>query len=208
MQPLLTSTIAHRWLGERVRARQWLGLALGLVGVYLVLRDKATAGEATPLAWAAITIGLIGITVGTLYQKRFGGGIDWRPALLIQYTAAAALFGAGAFAFETRVVHWTPDFVLALLYLIVVLSLGAVWLYYFMIRHAAATRVVSLFYLTPPVTAANTPRNFPFDVHMDDVLTRHRLPFGTQVTPPGVQPSRHSGNRYHSDQPGTTGEFH
>ena len=55
---------------------------------------------------------------------------------------------------------------------------------------------------------ANTPRNFPFDVHMDDVLTRHRLPFGTQVTPPGVQPSRHSGNRYHSDQPGTTGEFH
>jgi drug/metabolite transporter (DMT)-like permease len=153
LQPLLTSTIAHRWLGERVGVRQWLGLALGLVGVYLVLRDKATAGEATPLAWAAITIGLIGITVGTLFQKRFGGGIDWRPALLIQYTAAAALFGAGAFAFETRVVHWTPDFVLALLYLIVVLSLGAVWLYYFMIRHAAATRVVSLFYLTPPVTA-------------------------------------------------------
>jgi drug/metabolite transporter (DMT)-like permease len=153
LQPLLTSTIAHRWLGERVGARQWLGLALGLVGVYLVLRDKATAGEATPLAWAAITIGLIGITVGTLYQKRFGGGIDWRPALLIQYAAADVLFGAGAFGFETRVVHWTPDFVFALLYLVVVLSLGAVWLYYFMIRRAAATRVVSLFYLTPPVTA-------------------------------------------------------
>lgn len=153
LQPLLTSTIAHRWLGERVGARQWLGLALGLVGVYLVLRDKATAGEATPLAWAAITIGLVGITVGTLYQKRFGGGIDWRPALLIQYAAAVVLFGAGAFAFETRVVHWTPDFVFALLYLVIVLSLGAVWLYYFMIRRAAATRVVSLFYLTPPVTA-------------------------------------------------------
>ena len=63
------------------------------------------------------------------------------------------LFCAGAFAFETRVVHWTADFVPALLYLIIVLSLGAVWLYYFMIRRAAATRVVSLFYLTPPVTA-------------------------------------------------------
>jgi drug/metabolite transporter (DMT)-like permease len=153
LQPILTSTIAHRWLGERVGARQWLGLALGLVGVYLVLRDKATGGEATAFAWVAITIGLIGITAGTLYQKRFGGGIDWRPALLIQYAAAAGLFGAGAFAFETRVVHWTPDFVFALFYLVVVLSLGAVWLYYFMIRHAAATRVVSLFYLTPPVTA-------------------------------------------------------
>jgi drug/metabolite transporter (DMT)-like permease len=153
LQPLLTSTIAHRWLGERVGARQWLGLALGLVGVYLVLRDKATAGEATAFAWVAITIGLIGITVGTLYQKRFGGGIDWRPALLIQYGAAAILFYFGAVAFETRIVHWTPDFLFALLYLVIVLSLGAVWLYYFMIRHAAATRVVSLFYLTPPVTA-------------------------------------------------------
>ena len=67
--------------------------------------------------------------------------------------AAALLLGAGAFAIETRVVHWTPDFVFALSYLVVVLSLGAVWLYYFMIRRAAATRVVSLFYLTPPVTA-------------------------------------------------------
>jgi drug/metabolite transporter (DMT)-like permease len=153
LQPLLTSTIAQRFLGERVGARQWAGLALGFVGVYLVLRDKTVAGEATPLAWAAVTIGLVGITVGTVYQKRFGGSIDWRPALLIQYAAAAVLFGAGALAFETRVVHWSPEFVFALSYLVVVLSLGAVWLYYFMIRHAAATRVVSLFYLTPPVTA-------------------------------------------------------
>src|SRR4029079_8081583 len=78
LQPLLTSTIAHRWLGERVRVRQWAGLALGFAGVYLVLRDKATAGEASAIAWTAITIGLIGITVGTIYQKRFGGAIDWR----------------------------------------------------------------------------------------------------------------------------------
>jgi drug/metabolite transporter (DMT)-like permease len=153
LQPLLTSTIANRWLGERVVARQWLGLALGLCGVYLVLHDKTASAAATPFAWISITIALIGITVGTLYQKRFGGAIDWRPALLIQYAAAVVLFGAGAFAFETRVVHWTPDFLLALLYLVVVLSLGTVWLYYFMIRRAAATRVVSLFYLTPPVTA-------------------------------------------------------
>jgi drug/metabolite transporter (DMT)-like permease len=153
LQPLLTSTLANRWLGERVGVRQWLGLALGLAGVYLVLRDKATAGEATLLAWASVTVGLIGITVGTIYQKRFGGGIDWRPALLIQYAAATVLFAAGAFGFETRVVHWTPDFVIVLSYLVVVLSLGTVWLYYFMIRQSAATRVVSLFYLTPAVTA-------------------------------------------------------
>jgi drug/metabolite transporter (DMT)-like permease len=136
-----------------VVARQWFGLALGLIGVYLVLHDKTASGGATPFAFLAVTIGLLGITVGTLYQKRFGGGIDWRPALLIQYGAAAILFCVGAFGFETRAVQWTPAFELVLLYMVVVLSLGTVWLYYFMIRHAAATRVVSLFYLTPPVTA-------------------------------------------------------
>jgi drug/metabolite transporter (DMT)-like permease len=153
LQPLLTSTIANRWLGERVVARQWLGLVLGLLGVYLVLHDKTGSGGATPFAWMAVTVAVLGITIGTLYQKRFGGGIDWRPALLIQYAAAGVLFAIGAFGWETRVVHWTGEFIFALTWLIVVLSLGAVWLYYFMIRRAAATRVVSLFYLTPPVTA-------------------------------------------------------
>ena len=84
LQPVLTSTIANRWLGERVLARQWLGLALGLVGVYLVLHEKTGSGGATTLAWISAIVGLAGITVGTLYQKRFGGGIDWRPALFIQ----------------------------------------------------------------------------------------------------------------------------
>ena len=153
LQPVLTSTIANRWLGERVAARQWLGLALGLLGVYLVMFEKTGSGGVTPLAWFAVIVALIGITVGTLYQKLFGGSIDWRPALLIQYGTADILFFLGALAFETRVVHWTPQFLLAVGYLAIVLSLGAVWLYYYLIRRAPATRVVSLFYLTPPITA-------------------------------------------------------
>jgi drug/metabolite transporter (DMT)-like permease len=153
LQPVLTSTIANRWLGERVTSWQWLGLALGVAGVYLIVRDKATTGNATPLAWAAGVVALLGITLGTLYQKRFGGGIDWRPGMCIQYGSAAILFTLGAFAFETRVVHWTPAFVFAVGWLVLVLSFGAVWLLYFLIRRAAATRVVSLFYLTPPLTA-------------------------------------------------------
>jgi drug/metabolite transporter (DMT)-like permease len=153
LQPVLTSTLANRWLGEKVRALQWLGLALGIAGVYLIVRDKATTGGATPLAWAAGLLALSGITVGTLYQKRFGGGIDWRPGLCIQYGAALAMFALGAFAFETRLVHWTPQFLFAIGWLVLVLSFGAVWLLYYLIRRDAATRVVSLFYLTPPVTA-------------------------------------------------------
>ena len=77
LQPILTSTLANRLLGERVTPRQWAGLALGIAGVYLVVHGH-TEGEAPLIAWVAATVGLIGMTIGTLYQKRFGGGIEWR----------------------------------------------------------------------------------------------------------------------------------
>lgn len=153
LQPVLTSTIANRYLGERVIARQWVGLTLGIAGVYLVVADKTVAGEATALGWAAVVCALIGITLGTLYQKRFGGGIDWRAALIIQYSAAGVSFALGSILFESQRIEWTIELIGALAWLVLVLSLGAVWLLYFLIRRSAATRVTSLFYLTPPVTA-------------------------------------------------------
>jgi uncharacterized membrane protein len=82
-----------------------------------------------------------------------GDEVIWRAGMLIQYAAAGILFALGAMAFETRIVHWTPEFLFALCWLVIVLSFGAIWLLYFLISRAAATRVVSLFYLTPPVTA-------------------------------------------------------
>ncbi len=153
LQPILTSTLASRWLGERVAPHQWAGLVLGLAGVWLVVHERTGGGDAKLIAWVAIFIGLIGITTGTLYQKRFAGGADWRVGLLVQYAASGALFIIGALLFETWAVDWTPQFVLALAWLVFVLSLGAIWLLYFMIRRSAAMRVTSLFYLTPAVTA-------------------------------------------------------
>ena len=152
LQPVLTSTLANRLLGERVVPRQWFGLILGIIGVYLVVHGRAEGG-APPIAWAAATIALIGITVGTLYQKRFGGGIEWRTGFLVQYCAAGSLFALGAFAFETRQIQWTGEFLFAIAWLVLVLSFGAIWLLYFLIRRQAATRVIALFYLTPPLTA-------------------------------------------------------
>jgi drug/metabolite transporter (DMT)-like permease len=152
LQPILTSTLANRLLGERVTPRQWAGLALGIAGVYLVVHGH-TEGGAPPFAWAAATVALIGMTVGTLYQKRFGGGIEWRTGFLIQYVAALALFAVAALATETLKVQWTAEFLLAIGWLVFGLSLGAIWLLYFLIRRQAAARVLSLFYLTPPFTA-------------------------------------------------------
>ena len=152
LQPVLTSTLANRWLGERVAPLQWSGLVLGLVGVVLILHDRPMGGEAG-WGWLASAVALVSITLGTLYQRRYCGKIDWRAGNLVQYFAVAFFFAAGAFLFENNVVHWTGEFVLALFWLAVVLSIGSIGLLYWLIRRAAATSVASLFYLVPGVTA-------------------------------------------------------
>jgi drug/metabolite transporter (DMT)-like permease len=153
LQPILTSTIANRFMGEKVSKLQWAGLVLGLVGVAMVLHDRRMVAEGSVLGWIASFGSLIGITLGTLYQKRFCGGIDWRTGNTVQYAGAMFLFGLGAFAFETRVIHWTGDLVFALVWLVFVLSIAAVALMYWLIRRSAATGFASLFYLVPAVTA-------------------------------------------------------
>ena len=152
LQPILTSTIANRWLGERVTPVQWGGLVLGLGGVVMILHNRPMTGEAG-LGWLASVVSLISITLGTLYQRRYCNHIDWRAGNLVQYVSVMIFFTIGAFLFEDRVVHWTPEFVLALGWLAVALSIGSIGLLYWLIRHQAATSVASLFYLVPAVTA-------------------------------------------------------
>ena len=153
LQPILTSTIANRFMGETVTRMQWFGFALGLVGVALVLHDHAIVAAGSTLGWIASVVSLIGITLGTLYQKRFCGGIDWRSGNLVQYAGAGTLFGIGAFAFETREIHWNGELIFAMAWMVIVLSLAAVGLMYWLIRRSAATGFASLFYLVPAVTA-------------------------------------------------------
>lgn len=153
LQPIVTSTIANRFMGEKVTRLQWVGLALGLVGVLLVLHDRNIVLAGSVPGWVANFLALIGITLGTLYQKHYCGGIDWRTGNLIQYAGAAVLFTLGAFAFETREIHWTGELIFAMTWLVLVLSIAAVGLMYWLIRRSAATGFASLFYLVPAVTA-------------------------------------------------------
>jgi drug/metabolite transporter (DMT)-like permease len=152
LQPILTSTLANRWLGERVTPLQWTGLLLGLAGVVLILHNRTMTGDAG-WGWFASGVSLVSITLGTLYQKRYCGHIDWRAGNLVQYIAVATFFAVGAWLFETNTVHWSSQFVLAVLWLAVVLSIGSIGLLYWLIRRSAATAVASLFYLVPAVTA-------------------------------------------------------
>lgn len=152
LQPILTSTLANRWLGERVSPLQWTGLLMGLAGTLIVLHGRSLSGEAG-WGWLGTCVALVSITLGTLYQKRYCSRIDWRTGNFIQFIAAGLLFALGAWLFETRVIVWNREFVLGLAWLVIVLSIGSIGLLYWLIRHSAATRVASLFYLVPGVTA-------------------------------------------------------
>jgi len=153
LQPLLTAIGAGPLLGEVVTRRQWLGLLLGLVGVTFVLSDKLSLDVGNAIGFGFAIAALFSITIGTLYQKRHGANVDLRSGSAIHFAVAALPMAVLAWGFETREVMWSGEFVFALAWLVVVLSLGAMTLLLVLIRRGAAAKVASLFYLTPPVTA-------------------------------------------------------
>ena len=152
LQPILTVFLARAWLGERISRLQWAGLALGLVGVYFVVRHKiGLGGDATALV--AVVAALVGISVGTLYQKKFCAQVDLRSGAVVQFTACALLYAAIVALAGWHPIDWTPQFLFVLGWSVIVLSVGAISLLYFLLRHGAAADVARLFYLVPPVTA-------------------------------------------------------
>ena len=152
LQPLLTAVCAGGLLGETVRARQWLGLLLGLAGVSLVVANKMAAVFTWPALLASV-FALVAITFGTLYQKRFCPSFDWRTGVVAQFIPTAVITGLCAWWFETGRMDFTGEMVFALGWLVLVLSVGAVSLLNWLIRQSSAVNVASLFYLVPPCTA-------------------------------------------------------
>ena len=153
VQPLLVAAFAGLVLGERVVLRQWLGLALGLLGVVLILARKLGLGPGDAFGALACLAALLGMTAGTLYQKRYCAGMDLRTGNVVQYAAAGLATGLPALLFEDHRIVWSGEFVFALMWLVLVLSLGAISLLYVLIRRGTAARVSGLFFLVPPCTA-------------------------------------------------------
>ena len=153
LQPLLTAAAAGAFLGERVTSRQWFGLAVGVLGVAMTVSDKTAWEVPSRAGVAAAVVGLLSITAGTLYQKRHGAAAGLLAGSVIQFAAAAALLLPIALHTERMEVRWTGQFVFALGWLVLVLSLGAITLLYLLLRRGEAARVSTLFYATPPTTA-------------------------------------------------------
>ncbi|MBO1437353.1 DMT family transporter [Meiothermus sp. CFH 77666] len=157
LQPILTAVLAQFLLRERVSGVQWAGLLLGFVGVGLVVGEKALSAHLLsiePSAFVAIVLALLSTTLGTLYQKRFAVQMPLVGGTVVQYIAASAgLFVMSLLFRETMHIQWTLQFTLAMAWLVLVLSIGAILLLMYLIRHNSASTVASLFYLVPPATA-------------------------------------------------------
>lgn len=152
LQPLLVAVLAGPVLGERVRARQWAGFALGFAGATMVLSPGLASGTIPAPAVVAVLVALAGTTAATLLQKRWGDDIPPLAGTTVQYVAAAAVLMVVAALTEPLAIDWTPTFVAVLSYMVIVLSVGAILLMFWLIRRGTASGFASLYFLVPPVT--------------------------------------------------------
>lgn len=155
VQPVLTALLSWQFMGEQLRSIQWLGLGLGLVGIITVILTTKGSGniEFNPSAFLTACLALVGISVGTLYQKRFGAGVDLLAGSFWQYLSTAILMAVLAWSFESREVVWDTQLILALGWLVFGLSVTAILLLMTMIREGESAKVASYFYLVPVVVS-------------------------------------------------------
>jgi drug/metabolite transporter (DMT)-like permease len=155
IQPLVTAILAGRLLGEKVLPKHWIGLAIGFIGVVIVLSPKLghAASGVTAATVAASFVAVLGMSAGTIWQKRFAGGGSLLNGALWQYAGASVLMVIASALFETQQITFNGELFFALAWLVLVLSIGAIFLLMVMIRDGEMAKVSSLFYLVPSVTA-------------------------------------------------------
>jgi len=154
LQPMMTA-VAAAWLAGMSPGRNlWIGIAVGLAGVGLVLAPKINLADEgiTYATSGACALGALSISLGTVFQKRFLPNVDLRTGTFYQYAGALFVVALVMFATERGEIAWSGPFVFALAWLVLVLSIGAIWLLMLLIRHGDVSRTASLFYLVPAAT--------------------------------------------------------
>lgn len=157
-QPILTAMLAPALIGERISWRQWAGIAIGFFGILLVLQPKLASlqpSELRPIMFAlAINgIGMLSVTLGTFYQKRFIPTADLRTSTCVQYIGAAAVTLPVAYLTESLRFEWNLQTIATMAWSVLALSICSIALFYMLIRNGAVSRAATLIYLVPPTVA-------------------------------------------------------
>lgn len=153
LQPILVGLMAPRWSGEKIGWKRWAGLLLGLVGATIVIAGRSEIETPSVFGFFCAFLALLGITSGSLWEKRFG--LSHHPVVsnLVGYAAGLVCILPFVLALETMEVNWTWEFAAALAYLVIGNSVIAVGLLLAMIRAGDVSKVSALFYLVPPLAA-------------------------------------------------------
>jgi drug/metabolite transporter (DMT)-like permease len=157
-QPILTAMLAPALIGERISWRQWAGITIGFLGILLVLQPKIATlqpGELSPILFALTVngIGMISVTLGTFYQKRFIPTADLRTSTCVQYIGAAVATLPVAYLTENMRLEWNLQTIATMAWSVVALSICSVALLFLLIRNGAVSRAATLIYLVPPMVA-------------------------------------------------------
>jgi drug/metabolite transporter (DMT)-like permease len=158
LQPIFTALLAPKLLGEAISRRQWGGIGLALAGITMVLSPKLTGLTADALRLAAFpiavnVIGMLAVTLGTFYQKRFIPTANLLTSTAFQNVGAFSALLPVAILTETLTMRWTPTTLAVMAWSVIGLSIGATMLFFWMIRCGAVSRAASLIYLIPPAVA-------------------------------------------------------
>lgn len=157
LQPIVVSVLAVKFLGEKIRWVQAGGLILGLLGVSLLLLPKVFSGDFSPsfsgVGILSCFLALSGTTAGYLLQKKSGTDIPFLPGTAVQFAAATVIFALAATFTEEWKVEVTTEFLFALAWIVIALSIGSIFLLFYLLKHDSASSVSSLYYLVPPLTA-------------------------------------------------------
>lgn len=152
LQPLLVATVAGRLLGERSTMRTWVGMAVGLAGVVVVVSGDIAAAGAPGAAYLLPTAGMLCLAAGTVLTRRLRPPESLTQSMTMQaVVTAVALMGAAAITGQARPPQ-DAGFWVAVVWLIVLTSLGGYGMYVYLTRTRGATAVSTLLYLTPPTT--------------------------------------------------------
>ena len=188
LQPIGMALVAGVLLKEEVSKKQWTGLIMGLVGLYLVLFDsldltEQIAFDGFPI-WAvfAVIISLFAISIGTIYQKRFCSNMNLYSGAWVQYFSASILCILIVLFFENGEVSWSRTFILAMTWQVLALSIGAILLLMTMIKKDALASVGSYFYLVAPLVAIQAWFLFEETIGISALAGVVLISFGVAIT--------------------------
>ena len=149
LQPIIVTFLAVKFLGEKLNNRIIGGLILGIIGVSFVVSAKSSFSTNDFLGVVFSIIALLGLSFGNIYQKKFCANMNLFSGGSIQTLASTILTLPLLLFYEDVYIEFNSDFIIALLYMSIAVSIGALSFLYIMIKNGSVSKVSSIFYLVP-----------------------------------------------------------